>query len=269
MKKCIKRIISILLIITVSGCATTSTLRRGIIESGIENQRVYVTNFKAERSRGALFVSGTLVNQAGYVITNVEVEAKGYDKNNNLVSTDRIKIAPSQIKNNDKVNFVMTFVKNVDQIESYYFFGKYDFTSKGIKVDWGALKTLGTVVLVAGTVFAVGAAAYYSAKDSDVGGIPPPVGSTSPPTLTPIPPNAVYIPGYYRSDGTYVSPHYRSRPDQYIWNNFGPSQSDEELLNPYLRDYDKDGIPNYLDFDDDNDGINDQIDNHPYNPHYW
>ena len=65
----------------------------------------------------------------------------------------------------------------------------------------------------------------------------------------------VYVKGYYRSDGTYVRPHYRSSPDSYKWNNYGPSQNTFELTNPRSRDQDKDGIPNYLDFDDDNDGI--------------
>ena len=30
-----------------------------------------------------------------------------------------------------------------------------------------------------------------------------------------------YIPGYYRNDGTYVAPHYRSSPDSNPYNNFG------------------------------------------------
>ena len=30
----------------------------------------------------------------------------------------------------------------------------------------------------------------------------------------------VYIQnGYYKSNGTYVAPHYKTRPDQYKWNN--------------------------------------------------
>ncbi len=65
----------------------------------------------------------------------------------------------------------------------------------------------------------------------------------------------VWVKGYYRSDGTYVRPHYRSSPDSYKWNNYGPSQNTFELTNPRSRDYDKDGTPNYLDFDDDNDRI--------------
>lgn len=70
----------------------------------------------------------------------------------------------------------------------------------------------------------------------------------------------VYVKGYYRSDGTYVRPHIRSAPDNYKWNNYGPSQRDEDLMNPRARDYDKDGVPNYLDTDDDNDGIYDDWD---------
>lgn len=74
----------------------------------------------------------------------------------------------------------------------------------------------------------------------------------------------VYVPGYYRSDGTYVRPHYRSSPDGIRSNNYGPSRSDSELMNPRTRDSDGDGIPNYLDNDDDNDGISDEYDSSQY-----
>lgn len=30
----------------------------------------------------------------------------------------------------------------------------------------------------------------------------------------------VSVDGYYRSNGTYVSPHIRTSPDGYCWNNF-------------------------------------------------
>ena len=30
----------------------------------------------------------------------------------------------------------------------------------------------------------------------------------------------LFIDGYYRSDGTYVKPHYRSRPDNSFENNY-------------------------------------------------
>lgn len=74
----------------------------------------------------------------------------------------------------------------------------------------------------------------------------------------------VYVRGYYRSDGTYVRPHIRSAPDGIISNNYGPSRSSSELLNPRSRDYDRDGTPNYLDLDSDNDGISDNFDKNPY-----
>ncbi len=83
-------------------------------------------------------------------------------------------------------------------------------------------------------------------------------------TAIPISAGDVHIKGYYRKDGTYVSPHIRSSPDQYKWNNYGPSKNDNELMNPKVRDYDKDGAPNYLDKDDDNDGIGDDYDHNPY-----
>jgi len=65
---------------------------------------------------------------------------------------------------------------------------------------------------------------------------------------------------YYRKDGTYVRPHMRSSPNQSNSDNYGPSQRDSELMNPRNRDYDGDGTPNYLDTDDDNDGVSDNSD---------
>ena len=63
--------------------------------------------------------------------------------------------------------------------------------------------------------------------------------------------------GYRRGDGTYVQPHYRS-------NIYGPSTNSWELLDPRSRDWDSDGIPNYLDDDDDNDGYSDNVDSSQY-----
>jgi hypothetical protein len=74
----------------------------------------------------------------------------------------------------------------------------------------------------------------------------------------------VYVDGYYRSNGTYVRPHYRSAPDGIRSNNYGPSQTDSHLLNPRSRDNDQDGTPNYLDQDDDNDGLSDNNDSNQY-----
>ena len=74
----------------------------------------------------------------------------------------------------------------------------------------------------------------------------------------------VYVGGYHRKDGTYVRPHIRSSPDSSKWNNYGPSRSDPELMNPTMRDYDRDGIPNYFDYDDDSDGIFDDYDARQY-----
>jgi len=39
----------------------------------------------------------------------------------------------------------------------------------------------------------------------------------------------VYVRGYYRSDGTYVKPHYRTAPDNNPWNNYTTKGN----LNPY------------------------------------
>lgn len=74
----------------------------------------------------------------------------------------------------------------------------------------------------------------------------------------------VHVRGYTRKDGTYVRPHIRSSPDSSKWNNYGPSRSDSELMNPGLRDADGDGTPNNVDSDDDNDGIKDDNDTSQY-----
>ncbi len=74
----------------------------------------------------------------------------------------------------------------------------------------------------------------------------------------------VYVKGYYRKDGTYVRPHIRSSPDKYKSNNYGPSRTNDQLLKPKTRDNDNDGVPNYLDTDDDNDGKKDDEDKSQY-----
>ncbi len=70
--------------------------------------------------------------------------------------------------------------------------------------------------------------------------------------------------GYYRKDGTYVRPHYRSNPDGQKWNNYGPSRSYQDRINPYSRDNDRDGLSNYLDRDDNNNGIYDNYERNQY-----
>ena len=67
----------------------------------------------------------------------------------------------------------------------------------------------------------------------------------------------VNVNGYYRSNGTYVQPYVRSSPDNVKWNNYGSSQTSSERLSPQTRDADHDGIPNYQDHDDNNNGISD------------
>jgi len=74
----------------------------------------------------------------------------------------------------------------------------------------------------------------------------------------------VYVNGYYRKDGTYVQPHIRSAPDGIRSNNYGPSRNANEYLSPRTRDNDVDGIPNYLDVDDDDDGFVDDLDGTQY-----
>ena len=45
----------------------------------------------------------------------------------------------------------------------------------------------------------------------------------------------VYVEGYYRKNGTYVKPHYRSNPDGNIYTNF----STKGNINPYTGKYGK------------------------------
>lgn len=78
----------------------------------------------------------------------------------------------------------------------------------------------------------------------------------------------VYVRGYYRKNGTYVQPYVRSSPDSSLSNNYGPSTGNAGLglysSSPQSRDYDGDGTPNYLDNDDNNNGIYDNQDADQY-----
>lgn len=73
------------------------------------------------------------------------------------------------------------------------------------------------------------------------------------------------VSGYYRSNGTYVQSYERTSPDSTRSNNYGrPSSYSniQEVNRPATRDYDRDGVANIYDNDDDNDGILD--DNESY-----
>jgi hypothetical protein len=74
----------------------------------------------------------------------------------------------------------------------------------------------------------------------------------------------VWVNGYQRSNGTYVRGHYRSAPDSSRSNNYGPSTSNVERVSPKTRDWDGDGIPNYLDTNDDKDEKLDDDDGNQY-----
>lgn len=76
--------------------------------------------------------------------------------------------------------------------------------------------------------------------------------------------NDVYVPGYHRSDGTFVRPYIKKSPDNLKENNYGPSQNANELMNPRGRDLTRDNNPNYLDKDDDKDHIHDNLDRRQY-----
>lgn len=89
------------------------------------------------------------------------------------------------------------------------------------------------------------------------------------------PQQSTYVSGYNRANGTYVRPHYRTYPDDFVDNNYGlPSQQQAEqfknyaTLPTYLYDFDGDNIANQYDMDDDNDGVIDSFDKAPYNPLY-
>ncbi|RKY31357.1 MAG: hypothetical protein DRP68_05100 [Candidatus Omnitrophota bacterium] len=81
----------------------------------------------------------------------------------------------------------------------------------------------------------------------------------------------VYVHGYYRKDGTYVRPHYRSSPDGIKSNNYGRASYRQRqqyqnlpVIPSYRNDYDNDGVPNCYDYDDNNDGIMDDYDSSQY-----
>jgi len=81
----------------------------------------------------------------------------------------------------------------------------------------------------------------------------------------------VFVRGYYRRDGTYVRPHYRSKPDGVKYNNYGRASYRQRkqyrnypIIPSYNNDYDNDGVPNRYDYDDDNDGIFDDYDSNQY-----
>jgi hypothetical protein len=65
----------------------------------------------------------------------------------------------------------------------------------------------------------------------------------------------VYVKGHPTKNG-YTPSHVRSSPDKEKWNNYGSSNGDG-TKSKELRDADKDGIPNYRDHDDNNNGISD------------
>lgn len=81
----------------------------------------------------------------------------------------------------------------------------------------------------------------------------------------------VSVKGYYRKDGMYVRPHYRSAPDGDKSNNYGSASSQQRqqyrgytTLPSYNNDYDNDGTANRNDKDDDNDDISDNSDSSQY-----
>ncbi len=76
--------------------------------------------------------------------------------------------------------------------------------------------------------------------------------------------SAAKVGGHFRSNGAYVAPHYRSTPDSMKWNNYGPSKGRGGFSSPFIRDNDRDGIPNLRDRDDNNNFIHDNHDSKQY-----
>ncbi len=73
----------------------------------------------------------------------------------------------------------------------------------------------------------------------------------------------ILIPGYHEPDNITVKPIIKKQDDSKT-SNYGPAMNESERRNPKLRDFDKDGIPNYKDKDDDNDGVPDNVDRYQY-----
>ena len=77
--------------------------------------------------------------------------------------------------------------------------------------------------------------------------------------------DSVYVEmGGCKEDGTCVGPHYSSTQDGSRQNDYGPTESYRDRFKPEIRDYDKDGITNVWDCDDDNDLIPDEYDFNQY-----
>ena len=57
-----------------------------------------------------------------------------------------------------------------------------------------------------------------------------------------------WVRGYYRSNGTYVQPHYRSDPDGNFWNNWTTYPN----INPYTGSYGTRRTPSYRSYYYDN-----------------
>jgi hypothetical protein len=67
-----------------------------------------------------------------------------------------------------------------------------------------------------------------------------------------------WVNGYVKKNGTVVKGYYRTCPDGNKNNNYGKPQYPGQ--NPRQRDQDRDGIPNHIDRDDNNNGFSDNTD---------
>ena len=85
------------------------------------------------------------------------------------------------------------------------------------------------LVAVAGDCFAAGLFGSRSRRrNNDETPRPPQYVPYEPRRITP-PENPVHVEGYQNSQGTYVQPYRRTRPDNTRWNNYGT----EGNTNPY------------------------------------
>jgi len=79
-----------------------------------------------------------------------------------------------------------------------------------------------------------------------------------------LPIEAGQVSGYYRKNGTYVRPHYRSNPNSTKADNYGSASyqqrqatKNDPVLHSYNNDQNNDGIKNKDTNDDDGNGIHD------------
>lgn len=69
--------------------------------------------------------------------------------------------------------------------------------------------------------------------------------------------HAEWVNGYFKGNGTYVQGYQRADRNDTKTDNYGSSRGSYLNSAPSYRDSDHDGLPNYLDTDDNNNGRSD------------